>query len=155
MYKNENLYIHEFMDVTLPKHKEKFGKYDMEKMYFKFKQWTKVSNSVQTVYDPSNWLLSEVVISIIIATLKMAKREFKDLLSQYVHDDSTPLFVSTKYVILELRKNLFIDEQFRSILVGPRYKRKNIIKNDRFELLIYYLADSSLGGTDVDSINYS
>ena len=148
VYKDENLFIHNFMDVTLD-HQEKLEKYEMEKIYFKFKQLTNVSNSIQTVYDPSNWLLSEVVISIIIATLKMVKREFKDLLSQYIHDDSTSLFVPTKYVILELRKNLFIDEQFRSILVGPSYKRKNIIENDRFEQLIYYLADSSLGGTDV------
>ena len=148
VYKDENLFIHNFMDVTLD-HQEKLEKYEMEKIYFKFKQLTKVSNSIQTVYDPSNWLLSEVVISIIIATLKMVKREFKDLLSQYVHDDSIPLFVPTKYVILELRKSMFIDEQFRSILVGPTYKR-NIIENDRFELLINYLADSSLGGTDVD-----
>ena len=153
VYKNENNFINDLMDVTLPHHKEILDHYELSEMYYAFKEVTNTNSNLQVVYDPSNHNISEVVICIIIATMKIVKRDFRDLNGDYVHDDTIPLYVPTKHLILELRKNLFVDEQLRSLLVGPTYKRKQSINNGRLEMLVSYLADCSLGGTNVNPDN--
>ena len=120
-------------------------------MYFLFKKFTKANNNLHIVFDPSNCQLSEVFICIMIATLKIVKREFRDIANQNVHDDVIPLFVPTKYVVLELKKNMFIKEQFKSLFTVPEENEEKNIDSQRFELLISYLADASLGGTNSNS----
>ena len=151
VYKDEYLYINKIMDVTLPEHDDKLDNHRLNKMYFLFKKFTKASSNLHIVFDPSNCQLSEVFICIMIATLKIVKREFRDIANNFVHDDVIPLFAPTKYVVLELKKNMFIREQFKSFFIGPNYKREKNIDSQRFELLISYLADASLGGTDSNS----
>ena len=153
VHKNENKFINDLMDITLPHHKETLDNFQLSKMYYAFKKFTNTNSSLQVVYDPSNHQLSEVVICIMVATMKIVKRDFRDLNGDYVHDDTIPLYVPTKYLVLELRKNLFVDEQLRSLLVGPTYKRKQSINNERLEMLVSYLADCSLGGTNVNPDN--
>ena len=102
VHKNENNFINDLMDITLPHHNEKLDSFQLSKMYYAFKKFTNTNSSLQVVYDPSNHQLSEVVICIMIATMKIVKRDFRDLNGDYVHDDTIPLYVPTKYVILEL-----------------------------------------------------
>ena len=127
------------MDVTLPENDKKLDNHRLNKMYFLFKKFTKASSNLHIVFDPSNCQLSEVFICIMIATLKIVKREFRDIANNFVHDDVIPLFVPTKYVVLELKKNMFIREQFKSFFIGPNYKREKNIDSQRFELLTVLL----------------
>ena len=61
------------MDITLPHHKEILDHYQLSEIYYAFKEVTDTNCRLQVVYDPSNHNLSEVVICIINATMKIVK----------------------------------------------------------------------------------
>mmetsp|Transcript_41952 Transcript_41952/g.48572 ORF Transcript_41952/g.48572 Transcript_41952/m.48572 type:complete len:331 (-) Transcript_41952:41-1033(-) len=125
--------------------------YESQIVYHRFKRIVSQNRS-KIVYDPSNNMISEVVISILVATCKMVKRETILKLAHGQLDESLYVFVPTTYIVNEVSKNMFVPDHWRGIIFGISSKMDDSsFSSERFEKLIEVLADRTQGGNNFNA----
>jgi len=105
--------------------------------FFYFKK--SIGKDFKREHNPSNMMLSEVVIAILVATLKINNRKAKDLGKNYL---------PTEYVVRSLRKYMFIERTLNCLIFSDKEISEEFLYTEEFEELIEALADKSLGGLE-------
>ena len=151
IYVKQYRYANNVMDGSINQKKEAIDAVDQQRTYFKFKRFVNPLRSKQVKYNPTNCMLSEVFASLMIAGMKIIKRNVQMAVNDGVIDDSIPLFIPTEYVIEEFQKVVCLSEQFRSLVFGSTYSKYVNIDSPQLKYLISTLADKTTGGLEFDS----
>ena len=123
---------------------------DSQKTYSNFKKFVNPLRSKTVNYDPIDLMISEVFASLMISCMKIIKRDVQLSINDGVIDDSIPLFIPTEYVIEELQKVIWMNEQLRSWVFGTFYNKNVNVESPQLSYLISTLADKTLGGLEYD-----
>ena len=149
IYSKQYKYVNKIMDGSIKNDKKVALDFvDSQKTYFRFKKFVNPLRSKTINYDPTNFMISEVVASLMIACMKIIKRDVQLSINKEEIDDSIPLFIPTEYVIEELQKVICLSEQFRSLVFGATYGQNVNIESPQLKYLISTLADKTLGGLE-------
>ena len=149
IYSKQYRYINKIMDGSLQnKDKASLDSVDSQKTYFRFKKFVNPLRSKTVNYDPTNFMISEVAASLMIACMKIIKRDVQLSINNGEIDDSIPLFIPTEYVIEVLHKVICLSEQFRLLFFGTTYSKNVNVESPQLKYLISALADKTLGGLE-------
>ena len=149
IYSKQYRYINKIMDGSIQnKDKASLDSVDNQKTYFRFKKFVNPLRSKTVNYDPTNFMISEVAASLMIACMKIIKRDVQLSINNGEIDDSIPLFIPTEYVIEELHKVICLNEQFKSLFFGTTYSKIVNVESPQLKYLISTLADKTLGGLE-------
>ena len=151
VYARQYQYINTVMDgsVNDPSIK-KLDSIESQKIYLKFKKFVNPLQSKFIKYNPTNSMISEVSVCLMVACMKIIKRNIQLKLNNGRIDDSIPLFIPTEYVISELQNIMCLSEQLKVIIFGDTYIKQIDTESPRFQYLISTLADKTLGGIEFD-----
>ena len=151
IYAKQYQYINTIMDGSASDPAiDKFDSIESQKIYFKFKKVVNPLQSKFIKYNPTNWMISEVSVCLMVACMKIIKRNIQLKLNNGRIDDSIPLFIPTEYVITELQNIMCLSEQLKAIIFGDTYTKLIDIESPRFQYLLSTLADKTLGGIELD-----
>ena len=89
-------------------------------------------------------MISEVSVCLMVACMKIIKRNVQLKLNNERIDDSIPLFIPTEYVITELQNIMCLSEQLKVIIFGDTYTKQINKESSHFQYLISTLADKLL-----------
>ena len=149
IYSKQYRYINLAMDGSINKQeKDQLDDVQSQKLYFKFKKFVNPLRSKTIKYNATNCMISEVSVCLMVACMKIIKREIQLATNHGVIDDSIPLFIPTEYVIHQLRDTMCLNEQLRAILFGDTYQKQIDIDSKLFTYLISVLADKTIGGIE-------
>ena len=149
IYSKQYRFINKIMDGSLQnKDKASLDFVDSQKTYFRFKKFVNPLRSKTVSYDPTNFMISEVTASLMIACMKIIKRDVQLSINNEVIDESILLFIPTEYVIEELQKFICLNKQFRSLFFGTTYSKNVNVESPQLKYLISALADKTLGGLE-------
>ena len=121
---------------------------ESQKTYFKFKRFVNPLRRKRVKYNPTDFMISEIAVSLMIASMKIVKREVQLAINDGEIDDSIPLFIPTGYVVAELRKIFYLSEQFRAMVFGNTYEKHVDVENPKLKYIISTLADKTLDGLE-------
>ena len=149
IYSRQYQYANNVMDgSTNEKIGNKLDFVDSQRTYFRFKRFVNPLRSKQIQYNPTDFMISEIAVSLMIASMKIVKREVQLAVNDGEIDDSIPLFIPTGYVVAELRKIFYLSEQFRALLFGRTYEKHVDVENPKLKYIISTLADKTLDGLE-------
>ena len=135
--------INHQIDESIEK-KEKLDPMDAQKKFFTFKSLVSRKDKLATVFDPSDRMISESIIHVMVATMKQIKVNIQRKIGKGNIDDSIPIFVPTVIVINELSQNMYLYEHFKTIFFGIHNKSQRKYDNERLKLLAKTLANRVL-----------
>ena len=95
-------------------------------------------------------MISEVSVCLMVACMKIIKRNIQLKLNNGRIDDSISLFIPTEYMITELQNIICLSEQLKVIIFGDTYTKQINKESSQFQYLISTLADKTLGGSELD-----
>ncbi|CAI2385041.1 unnamed protein product [Moneuplotes crassus] len=88
-------------------------------------------------YNPSNMMLAETTVSILVAVLKESEDDARNLGKNYI---------PTAYIIKNLRKYMFVDTILSTLIYQIDAKRNELANCKELEDLVDLLVDRSIGG---------
>ena len=145
-YRNEHNYINSKMDGSIKQDDEFSDRIHSQSVYYDFKQFISSDKQVKNGYDPSDDMISEVVLLIMIGTIKIIKRRIKQQLPNSYPDDSIPMYLPTSFVVKDLHKYMHIGKQMRSMIFDHELTAEDYEEFPEINELVEILADRSLGG---------
>ena len=149
IYSKQYQYVNNVMDgSTNEKIGNKLDLVESQKTYFKFKRFVNPLRRKYVKYNPTDFMISEIAVSLMIASMKIVKREVQLAVNDGEIDDSIPLFIPTGYVVAELRKIFYLSEQFRAMVFGNTYEKHVDVENPKLKYIISTLADKTLDGLE-------
>ena len=149
IYSKQYRYVNKIMDGSLQnKDKASLDFVDSQKTYFRFKKFVNPLRSKTVSYDPTNFMISEVAASLMIACMKIIKRDVQLSINNGVIDESILLFIPTEYVIEELQKIICLNEQSTSLIFEAINSKNVNVESPQLKYLISALADKTLGGLE-------
>ena len=120
-----------------------------------FKRFISRSYKPRTVFDPSDNMISESIIYVMIATMKQIKvriQKYKLKDKEVAVVDSLPIYVPTVMVVQELLSNLYINEHFKKIWNGENLKNNDKLDETKLKLLAKTLANRTLWDISQDDV---
>ena len=149
IYSRQYQYANNVMDgSTNEKIGNKLDFVDSQRTYFRFKRFVNPLKWKQVQYNPTDFMISEIAVSLMIASMKIVKREVQLAVNDGEIDDSIPLFIPTGYVVAVLRKIFYLSEQFRVMVFGNTYEKHVDVENPKLKYIISTLADKTLDGLE-------
>ena len=145
-YRNEHNYINSKMDGSIKQDDEFSDRIHSQSVYYDFKQFVSSDKQVKNGYDPSDDMISEVVLLIMIGTIKIIKRRIRQQLPNSYPDDSIPMYLPTSFVVKDLHKYMHIGKQMRSMIFDHELTAEDYEEFPEINELVEILADRSLGG---------
>ena len=139
------------MDASI-KNKEELDSIQAQQKYFLFKSFISRKNKLATVFDPSDSMLSDSIIYVMVATMKQIKVRIQKTIGTGAIDDSIPIYVPTVMVVEELASNLYLDEHFKTIVFGMHYKNKHNFDRTKLKLLAKTIANRTLWDISQDEV---
>ena len=141
--KEEFEIVNKLMDESIKKEKH-LDPISAQKKYFIFKSFISRKDKLSTVFDPSDRMISESIIYVMVATMKQIKINIQRNIGKGGIDDSIPILVPTVMVVKEFASNIYLDEHFRTILFGIHNKENIIFDESRLKMLTKTLANKVL-----------
>ena len=140
------------MDASTNK---KFDPDEAHSNYLIFKNFISRSYKPRTVFDPSDNMISESIIYVMVATMKQIKvriQKYKLKDKEVAVVDSLPIYVPTVMVVQELLSNLYIKEHFKKICKGENLNNNDKLDETKLNLLAKTLANRTLWDISQDNI---
>ena len=145
-YRNEHNYINSKMDGSIRQDDKFADRIESQSVYYDFKQFISSDKQIKNGYDPCDDMISEVVLLIMIGTIKIVKRRIKKQLPNSYPDDSVPMYLPASFVVKDLHKYMHIGKQMRSMIFGNELTPEDYAEFPEINELVEILADRTLGG---------
>ena len=131
------------MDRSYKKNEENDPIIDQRK-YILFKSIHTKKDKFITNYDPSDRMIADSIIYVMVATMKQIKIDIQRKIGKGNIDDSIPIYVPIVLVINELASNMMINEHFKTIFFGIHNKSKRNFDETKLVSLAETLANKIL-----------
>ena len=152
IYTRQYQYVNNAMDGSINvKENMDLDSLQWQKLYYDFKRFVNPLNSRYVKYNPTNWMISEIFVSLMITCMKTIRKEIQLTLNYRTNNDYASFFIPVKYVIDEFQKVICLSEEFRAIVFGSTYNKFIDLNSPQLEYLISALADKTLGGLESDT----
>ena len=135
--------INRLMDSSLIKNNY-WSPYKDQRIYMMFKSFYSNKNKLTTQYDPSNRMIWESIIYVMVATLKNLKIKIQRKIGKRSIDDSIPIYVPTTLVINEFADYMLLNEHFKTIMFGIQNKSKRKFDEAKILSLAKTLASKTI-----------
>ena len=149
--KKEYETINNIMDASI-KNKEELDSIQAQQKYFLFKSFISRKDKLATVFDPSDSMLSDSIIYVMVATMKQIIVNIQKTFRTKTLNDSKPIYVPTVMVVKELASNLYLDEHFKTIVFGMHYKNRHNFDRTKLKILTKTIANRTLWDISQDEV---
>ena len=114
-----------------------------QRKYLLFKSIYTEKDKTVVYYVPSDRMIAESIIYVMVATMKQMKVDIQRKIGKGNIDDSIPIYVPTVLVVNELASNMLLSEHFKTIVFGIHYKSNKKINEVKLILLAKTLANKT------------
>jgi hypothetical protein len=149
-HRREYEYVNRKMDGSIQDNNNESKDINSDQFYHAFKRFIAEPKSVKNSYDPSNRMISESILMILLGTLKILRNTTIFQEPDDFTRPGTPIFLPTSLVIKKLLDYMFVEEHVRALVYGEYIRNHSLVDTDKISDLAKALADFSLGGMEAD-----
>ena len=149
--KKEYETVNKLMDASI-KNEEELDSIQAQQKYLLFKSFISRKDKLATVFDPSDSMLSDSIIYVMVATMKQIIVNIQKNIGTGAIDNSKPIYAPTDMIIQELISNLYLDEHFKTIVFGIHYKNRRNFDRTKLKILAKTIANRTLWDISQDEV---